>query len=242
MNRRHFISTSLVSGIALTLFPQLAFQNSTLSTEELIGKGNPLLFGEGYKLRKEAHEAFLEMKTEALKSDISIKVVSSYRSFEHQKRIWERKYRQYTSQGMTNTKAIHKIIEYSTIPGTSRHHWGTELDLIDANTPQPRHLLAPKNFVPNGSFYTLKQWMEEHANAFGFYLAYTNNPDRKGFKYEPWHYSYKPLSASYLNTYKTLNLSEIFEKEQLLGSDYFSESFMNQYNKENILDINPKLL
>lgn len=242
MKRSQFIKISGLATIALGTLPNLAFENVTLSIEELIGKGTPLLFGKDYKLRKEAHEAFLELKNEALKSNILIKVVSSYRSFNHQNRIWERKYKQYTSQGMTESEAILKIIEYSTIPGTSRHHWGTDIDIIDANAKQPKHVLAPKNYSSKGTFYTLKQFMDAHANTFGFYEVYTNVQERKGFKYEPWHYSFKPLSTAYLNTYKTINLSELLKEEQLLGSDYFSEAFINQYTKENILDINPKLL
>ena len=53
--------------------------------------------------------------------------------------------------------------------------------------------------------------MDISANRFGFYLVYTKNSNRKGFKHEPWHYSYKPLSQSYLKDYKKLNISEILK-------------------------------
>ena len=32
-------------------------------------------------------------------------------------------------------KAISEIIRFSTVPGTSRHHWGTDIDIIDGNFP-----------------------------------------------------------------------------------------------------------
>ena len=65
MKRRQFIKTVSLSGIAIATIPQWAFIQNLISTEELIGKGNPQLFGDTYKLQEEAHLAFLKMKKEA---------------------------------------------------------------------------------------------------------------------------------------------------------------------------------
>jgi LAS superfamily LD-carboxypeptidase LdcB len=224
--------------------PQLAFHTNTneISNNELIGKGHPDLYGEDYKLRKEANEAFLKLKTEALKSDIRIQVVSSYRSYLHQNSIWERKYNRNINRGLTPQDSIKNIIAYSTIPGTSRHHWGTDIDIIDANATQPSSVLQPRHFEHNGCYRKLKVWMDHNANAFGFYLVYTNTPSRKGFKYEPWHYSYQPLSSRFLSQYKKLNLKALITNENLLGNVHFSDEFISNYLKHNILDINPQLL
>lgn len=218
------------------------YAQTSIANEELIGKGQPVFFGKDHKLRKEAHEAFLKMKTEAQKEGIKIGFVSSYRSFKHQKRIWERKFNRNKALGLSNKENIKKIIEYSTIPGTSRHHWGTDIDIIDLNAKQPNNLLQPKNYHGNGPFCKLKNWMDDNANRFGFYLVYTNNGNRKGFKYEPWHYSYKPLSSLYLKKYKTLNLTKIIKKEKLNGWESFSNTFIKNYLAYHILDINPELL
>ncbi|MGJ8592158.1 MAG: M15 family metallopeptidase [Aquaticitalea sp.] len=244
MNRNQFLKLTGLTGIALANFPYFAFgQNANaLSYDELIGKGNPQLYGDGFKVRKEVYDAFSNMKDEALKDGISLKVVSSYRGFNHQKSIWERKYKRYTAQGMDAQSAIQKIIDYSTIPGTSRHHWGTDMDLVDANAKQPTNVLNPSNFDEAACFGPFKKWMDANANTYGFYLVYTNEAERKGFKYEPWHYSYKPLSLKYLSDYRQLNLFEILQKEKLIGSDQFTDVFLNVYLKENILDINPELL
>ncbi len=242
MNRKNFIKTSVLGSLALAVLPQFAFQTSNLSYEELIGKGNPKLYGNGFQLRKEAYDAFIAMQNAALKDHISIQVVSSYRNFAHQNRIWERKYKSFTQQGLSPQKAIDKIIEYSTIPGTSRHHWGTDMDLIDGHVTQPKNVLSPSHFEGTGCYVKLKKWMDENAGAYGFYLVYTNHMNRKGFKYEPWHYSYKALSCNYLHDYKKLNLKGILSKESLLGHEYLTDSFLNRYNTEHILDINPELL
>lgn len=244
MNRRQFLKSSLATGFAFTIIPNLAFQisESQISYEELIGKGNPELYGEGFKLRKNAYDAFLRMKAEALKSDIHIKVVSSYRGFDHQNRIWERKYNRFMSRGLTPTESLRKIIEYSTIPGTSRHHWGTDIDIIDANAVQPNSVLQPRHFEKQGCYRALKLWMDKNSEDYGFYLVYTNEATRKGFNYEPWHYSYKPLSKPYLNQYKSLDIKTIITNENLLGNTFFTEEFISKYLNHNILDINPELL
>ena len=213
-----------------------------LSPKELIGKGNPKLYGDGFLLRKEAYTAFLKMKDEAAKSGIKIKVVSSYRNYAHQNRIWERKYKKFRSEGLAPIKAIKKIVEYSTIPGTSRHHWGTDLDIVDGNVKQPKSLLIASHFHNNGPFCKLKEWLDNHSESFGFYLVYTDNYHRKGFKYEPWHLSYKPLSFKYLKEYKALNIFKMLQEEQLMGSKHFTDGFIKSYISDNILDINPKLL
>jgi hypothetical protein len=242
MKRRHFIKTASLSGIAIATIPQWAFTQNLISVEELIGKGNPILFGDGYKLQEEAHLAFLKMKKEALKENISIQVVSSYRNFDHQKRIWERKFERYRNQGLSEENTIKKIIEYSTIPGTSRHHWGTDIDIVDGNVHPPKNMLRAVHFHRDGEYVYLRRWLEKHASRFGFYLVYNDDSKRKGFKYEPWHYSYKPLSRPYLQSYRNLNLKEILQNEKLSGHSHFTEALLNTYLNENILDINPELL
>lgn len=241
------IKNTLLNFIAFILIfiatiPQFAFNQSTISEQELIGKGNPQLFGNGYKLREEAHLSFKKMQAAALKDGISIGAISSYRSFAHQKRIWERKFNNNKTKGLSDLDNIKKIIEYSTIPGTSRHHWGTDIDIYQTNVKQPKNVLLPKNYHNNGPYCKLKEWMDTNASTYGFYLVYTDNSNRKGFKYEPWHFSYKALSAPYLKAYKKLNISEILKTEGLSGIDSFTADFINKYISQNILDINPELL
>jgi hypothetical protein len=57
---------------------RISFLNTTplIVYDKLICKGNPEVFGNGYKLIKEAHNAFLEITKEALKSDIELKATT----------------------------------------------------------------------------------------------------------------------------------------------------------------------
>ena len=228
----------------LFILPFIAIsQNREFSMEELMGKADIELYGENINLRKEAHDAFLEMKEAAAKEGIDIKIVSSYRSFDRQVNIFERKYMNYTdNEGMEPLESIDKIIEYSTIPGTSRHHWGTEIDIIDGNGKAEGDVLVAEKFEEDGPYAKLKAWMDENSEQFGFYIVYTDDPKRRGFKYEPWHYSYAPLSIPMLTTFRKRNIMHYLNKEDFLGLDHFTTGFIKTYITDNILDINPDLL
>lgn len=243
MKRRTFLTTSALGSAALG-FPNwnIASEPKFFTTDELMGKAEIVLEGKDINLRPEAYEAFARMKSDAYQDGISIEVASSFRSFDRQRSIFERKFISYTDEGMQPLEAIDKIIEYSTIPGTSRHHWGTDCDLIDSSKPASGDVLVPEKFMPGGPFADFKAWMDINSERYGFYLVYTDNPRRKGFKYEPWHYSYAPLSKPMLKSYRRLNLIRLLEQEDFLGAEHFTRGFLHTYIKDNILDINPKLL
>ena len=246
MKRNHFLKTILFNGLALSFLPLNSFNliQKNYTKNQLIGKGNPEIVGESYtsKMHQEVKVAFEDMKIAALKDGINIEVVSAYRSFQKQKSIFENKYKKFTKSGLSPTEAISEIIEYSTIPGTSRHHWGTDIDIIDANFPKPESVLEEENYYGNGPYCKLKEWMNEHSETYGFYEVYTQNPKRKGFKYEPWHFSYAPVSKPMLEAYQKLDIKSILKEEKVLGNENFTEEFIKKYKTENILDINPILL
>ncbi|WP_425234459.1 M15 family metallopeptidase [Ulvibacterium sp.] len=244
MERRSFIKKSGLSGLALSLMPNLGLSKEfEYSILELMGKVDIQLYGKGINLRKKAHDAFVEMKKAAYNDGIDLKIVSSYRDFYRQEGIWERKFLRYTEDdGMEPLEAIDKIIEYSTIPGTSRHHWGTDIDITDGYRKVEGDVLDPSKFENNGPFVDLKKWMDENSNDYDFYLVYTDNPGRRGFKYEPWHYSYAPISIPMLTEFRRKNILKLLQEEDFIGSEHFTNGFLKNYIQDNILDINPTLL
>ncbi|CAI8332370.1 MAG: D-alanyl-D-alanine carboxypeptidase [Flavobacteriaceae bacterium] len=247
MKRKDFLHLTGICSLGLLTIPHIALGavQDRFTKAQLIGKGNPDITGNSYtqKMHKQTKVAFLEMKSAAAKDNISIEVVSAYRSFERQKEIFEGKYKRFTRQGLSATQALSKIIEYSTIPGTSRHHWGTDIDIIQANTgKRPSSVLQEKHFYGVGPFCEMKVWLTQNANSFGFYEVYTKDVQRKGFSHEPWHFSYRPVSRPMLRAYKKLDIKSILQQEKIKGSEHFSDSFIAKYIKEHILDINPELL
>ena len=244
MKRRTFIQKSGCGTLALSTFPFLSVsQDPEYSTEELMGKADIELFGKGINLRKKAHDAFVKMKKAAYQNGFDIKMVSSYRDFYRQKAIWERKYIRFTEElGMEPLAAMEKIIEYSTIPGTSRHHWGTDIDIIDGYPKVSGDVLVPEKFENDGPFQPFKAWLDANSEQFGFYLVYTDSFFRKGFKYEPWHYSYAPLSIPMLKQFRRKNIFKLVQNEEFEGLENMTTPFLKNYIHDNILGINPELL
>lgn len=248
--RRDFIKKGLLFTAAvsspLLISKSLEFvtaEDPKFTVADLMGKGNPSLFGKDYKLLKEAHQSLVSLSKEANKAGFRPQILSSYRNFAHQKRIWDNKYVKFTKEEKLSPQtAIQKIIAYSTIPGTSRHHWGTDFDIIDGSKGVATNPLNEKHFNKGGVYHDFKLWMNENAENFGFYEVYTNVKGRKGFKYEPWHFSYLPIACEMMRAYLDKNIvSELYALD-IKGSEHFTNEFIATYFNENIMDINPDLI
>jgi len=145
---------------------------------------------DGYYLRKEAFDAFKSMHEAARKANVNLVIRSATRNFNYQKNIWNRKWKEKTKR-IPDTKArVLDILKYSSMPGTSRHHWGTEVDLNSFNN----------EWFTHGEGLKLFNWMTENAHKYGFYRPYTvKNAERPtGYNEEKWHWSFTPLSKQML--------------------------------------------
>ncbi|RMG26440.1 MAG: D-alanyl-D-alanine carboxypeptidase family protein [Bacteroidetes bacterium] len=156
--------------------------------------------GLGY-LHKETYEAFKRMH-EAAKSDgISLVIKSPTRNFYRQKEIWEAKWNGSRKvEGQNLSKSVPDpvqralvILRYSSMPGTSRHHWGTDIDLN----------AFENDYFKSGQGLKEYNWLQAHAHEYGFCQPYTpKGPERPdGYEEERWHWSYLPLSRPYLEAY-----------------------------------------
>ena len=172
--------------------------------------------------RKETLKAFLAMQEAAKKDTISFKIVSGTRNFYHQKGIWNRKWKKYAS--LQPKERAKKILEYSSMPTTSRHHWGTDIDINNLNS----------SYFKKGKGKKEYSWLKKNASKFGFYQVYTSKEDgRTGYNEEEWHWSYAPLSTLYLNYYNTkISYKDIsgFEGEALADSLKVIKNYVNGIN------------
>lgn len=192
----------------------------TVSKDYLLGKFDPATHPDfvvvvkpysdkpGMMLRKEAFEAFQHMWEDARKDGITLRIISSTRTFEQQKNIWEGKWTRFAGEAPAPLDRARKILEYSSMPGSSRHHWGTDIDLNDLNNP---------SFEAGGAYEKVYTWLVAHAHEYGFCQPYT--PGRThGYREEKWHWSYTPLSKPFLQQYqRTITNADIqgFQGAQL---------------------------
>ncbi|GAA0756225.1 M15 family metallopeptidase [Psychroflexus lacisalsi] len=246
MNRKKFIKSSVLVAVGthFSLNSKLVglLELENIKTENLLGISQSHLKSDTILLEEDTYEAFLKMKSKALEDGIDLKIASGYRSFKHQKAIWERKFNQLIKTN-NSTKAISQIITYSSIPGTSRHHWGTDVDLIDGSVNLPDgDLLLEQNYHGYAPFSKMRSWMEDHANKFGFELVYTQNKNRSGFNYEPWHYSFAPKSRSFLKFQLRENYKRAWDNLEFDGKSEMTKKFMDTYFNNYGAGINPSLM
>ncbi len=142
-------------------------------------------------LRREAAEAFASMAAAAQRDGVALRVLSATRTFAHQKVIWERKWRERAAAMPDPVARARSILEYSSMPGVSRHHWGTDVDL---------NALENSDFEPGGRHEKVYRWLQQHAHQFGFCQPYTS-ARATGYREEKWHWSYRPLSGPMLRQY-----------------------------------------
>lgn len=226
--------------IILIHTPELMSQKIDLDI--LQGKTTRHLVGDTVLLEKETFKAFEKMRNAAMNDGIKIKIISGHRDFERQILIWNSKFIKFTKEfKLTPDEAINEIIRFSTIPGTSRHHWGTEIDIIDEDFKNEKNPLISEKYESGGIYNKLKKWMDLNSQKFGFYLTYTNDEQRNGFEYEPWHYSYKPISKNLLEEFKKNNISKLISDLEIMGKEYLTKEFIEKYINENILGVNKEL-
>ncbi len=151
-------------------------------------------------LLHEVNVAFEEMAAAAQKEGITLKVISGGRNFNMQKSIWERKWNARRPNFKSDKETALDILKYSSMPGTSRHHWGTDLDI---NSLEP-------SYFASGKGKKEYDWLQKNAANFGFCQTYDNKTvsGRTGYSEEKWHYSYMPISSIFLSIYNEMITSE----------------------------------
>src|SRR6202167_555668 len=185
---------------------------SVLSAEQLTGRVRSHVLElpqSGGVLHPDAAAAFMDLRAAATQSDIDLVAASTFRDFEHQLLIWNDKFHGrrplldrhgsiLDRSAMTEDELVGAILLWSALPGASRHHWGTDIDLIDraALPPGQRPQLLAQEYSPAGVFARLGAWLPRHCEQHGFYLPYDR--DRGGVQPEPWHVSFAPVSNAAL--------------------------------------------
>lgn len=175
-------------------------------------------------LRKETYEAFIKMYDAAKEDGIELRISSGARNFYSQKNLWDTKWK--GLEGLNDQAKFRKILEYMAVPGASRHHWGTDIDI---NGAKPAYF----TFGRGQAEY---EWLVKNAERFGFCQTYNAKGTERpvGYNEEKWHWSYLPLARFFTKEYTRLVTNE--DIKGFLGDEYV-ESFnvINNY----ALSINP---
>lgn len=164
---------------------------------------------DGHRLQDDAARAFSALQSDARQAGFELAIASSFRSFARQLSIWNAKAsgvravhddlgRAVPMAQLSAAERVRAILRFSALPGTSRHHWGTDLDVYDAAAISPGYQvqLSPQEVAAGGVFDALHTWLDARMAAgesHGFYRPYSL--DRGGVAPERWHLSYAPLAV-----------------------------------------------
>jgi LAS superfamily LD-carboxypeptidase LdcB len=148
---------------------------------------------------------FQNLRRAALDEGIDLQAMSSFRDFARQLKIWNGKFSgerpifdagglRLDAATLTPRERIDAILLWSALPGASRHHWGTDLDLVDCSLSEAGYQikLTREEFAAGGPLAHLDLWLSANAPRFGFFRPFQGV--RSGVQPEPWHFSFAPIA------------------------------------------------
>lgn len=209
-----------------------------MTIELLLGKSTDHLVpleGTKFFVHAKMLADFYKLQAAAKEDGLNLQVISAFRSYERQLTIWNSKARgerQLTDDHgnalnfheLSPTQIIFAILRWSALPGCSRHHWGTDIDVFDGSTQKPEEVkLVPSECIDGGPAALLHEWLDHRMRtktSYGFYRPYET--DRGGVAPEKWHLSYSPVASKLLEKYsidvffKHLQTAELELKDELL--------------------------
>ncbi len=166
------------------------------------------------------------LRVRAQAAGFELTIASSFRDFDRQSLIWQEKIEGkrpvYCDAGssldvgaMGDDEVLAAILRWSALPGVSRHHWGTDFDIFDANAiaADYRVQLAPEEYLVGGPFFAFSQWLNQQVSdghSEGFFLPYQN--DSAGVAPEPWHISYAPVAEKFESLWSYDEFSRLLER------------------------------
>lgn len=222
-----------------------------MNVDILLGKTNEHLVplpGTKFFIHKLMLKDYLSLQKAAAADGFNLQVISAFRDYERQLKIWNLKAsgqrtllddqeRPLDYARLSPIEIMFAILRWSALPGCSRHHWGTDIDVYDGNTQTAEDVkLVPSETYGDGPSARLHDWLDTRMatnSSFGFYRPYAT--DRGGVSPERWHISYYPLSRRCLEAFtfslfkKNIEESEILLKDVLLqnADEIFQRYFLN---------------
>ena len=181
---------------------------------------------DGYIVDKGIIGDFNKLKESLAKVGFSLRLESAYRPFERQLSIWNRKangeLKLLSAEGLPmerptdEEQLMYAILTWSALPGASRHHLGTDLDVVDGNACPAGYEVELTPAECDGMFRPFHEKLTELIGAgesFGFERVFV--PNRGKIQPEKWHIAHLPTSRRYLENFSLKDLRRIYEKTDI---------------------------
>jgi LAS superfamily LD-carboxypeptidase LdcB len=182
-------------------------------------------------MHRDAAASFLAMREAAAQVGIDLEAASAFRDFERQRQLWNAKFcgdrplldakgRPVDVMRLDEPQRVEAILLWSALPGASRHHWGSDLDVIDRAAVSPGYevQLSGDEYAPGAIFGRLNHWLDENMRSFGFFRPYASG--KGGVRPEPWHLSFAPVARPALAALDLPMLAEALQGQEILGLNW----------------------
>lgn len=154
------------------------------------------------QIQRDVFKQFQQLQQDALKEKIFIIVDSGYRSYEYQKRIYEK---------TVQEKSLEYAKQFVAPPGASEHQTGLAIDVAAIRNGNY------SDDIQEGDKESI--WMKENAHRYGFILRYPKKKEEiTGYSFEPWHYRYVGIPLANFIYQNDLTLEEYY-----LNKDKYDE-------------------
>lgn len=224
--------------------------NNMLTIEMLTGRSTDHLvtLGGSHRLQFNTTKAFLAMQQTATKAGFKLQSASAFRDFSRQQLIWNEKFTGLRPVLDTHSQPLdisqlsegelcEAILHWSALPGASRHHWGTEIDVYDPlRIPTGQTLqLEPWEYEAGGYLAELNDWLTENMSTFDFYRPFTAID--AGVAYEPWHISYWPLAHEAEQLLTPEVIKQVLQQEEIYGKNWLINNLNYVFERYIRLDV-----
>ena len=153
-------------------------------------------YKDGILIDEIVYEQFEKMKNEAMKYGYYIDIMSGYRDYDYQDKIYNK---------LILEKGFNYAFRYIAPPGASEHQTGLAIDIC---------IYRGNNCYIEEEITNMEEikWVHDNCYKYGFILRYPMDKENiTGYNYEPWHFRYVGDIAKYLYINK-LTLEEYLKK------------------------------
>ncbi|OUS10028.1 hypothetical protein A9Q89_11835 [Gammaproteobacteria bacterium 53_120_T64] len=164
----------------------------------------------GHYLHRDVVAPYLQLVDRASQEGIALRLASGFRPFDRQLAIWnakalgERPVLDNTGQAvalgdMSERERVFAILRWSALPGASRHHWGSDMDIWDSASVSEHYRLqlTPGEYAVGGPFHSCSRFIDELiANGETSFFRPYSGRQTDGVAEEPWHLSFRPLASA----------------------------------------------
>ncbi len=193
------------------------------------------------RVHHEIVNPLLQLCKQANADGHKLALLSGFRSYQRQVDIWDKKSTGKIPILDDNNNPIHsfdstsekfkKISRWSALPGLSRHHWGTDIDIFSAEAIEKKFpiQLIESEFTKDGPCGELNQWLADNLQQHCFFRPYLN--DTGGIGVEPWHISYQPLSDKFKSGFSSQQLGVVWDQNNWCGKQWAQKNIRELFDK-----------